>query len=581
VRDPRRVLVLDGNQGSSLAIVRSLGRRGIEVDVGERRAPFLSSYSRFAHAAFAYPDPLTDPSSFVGAVRDRTRSRAYDLVIPVTEDTVQPLAKSREEIERFAKLAIAPNEALEIMSDKAKTFSLAAALGVPAPKSWTFTTVGEVEEAAGALPLPIVVKPSRSITNGETARQKLSVMYAHDARELIGLAKRSIDGVGSVILQEYFRGSGVGVELLADRGEIVYAFQHKRLHELPLTGGGSCLRVSVPVMPTLLAAAEKLMRAVGWHGVAMVELKLDEATGEHRLMEVNGRFWGSLPLAVAAGADFPYFLLELYTKGARPDPIASQPKPGVYSRKLADDVYWHVQVLRPNQSEPLIAWPTRGRVLKDALLVLSWRHHFDVQSVSDPRPGIIDAVRTGEWFVDRAKSVVRSKRIEREQRRARSQGETARRLRKAKSILFVCYGNINRSMLAERHLRSLVGGRIGIASAGFHPEAGRPADPNMVHEASRKGLAIDATASRVLDGAMIDASDLVLVMEVKHLVRLFAEHPSSKGKAFLLRTVLMDGPQLEIADPYGGDERAYAACFDQVVACTRAIASTIESTVDS
>ena len=63
-------------------------------------------------------------------------------------------------------------------------------------------------------------------------------------------------------------------------GDIVLAFQHKRLHELPLTGGGSCLRESVPVHPTLLAHADKLMRAVGWHGVAMVEFKLDEATDD-------------------------------------------------------------------------------------------------------------------------------------------------------------------------------------------------------------------------------------------------------------------------------------------------------------
>ena len=51
-RDPRRVLVLDGELTAALAIVRSLGRRGVTVDVGERSPDFLSSYSRFAGGVF-------------------------------------------------------------------------------------------------------------------------------------------------------------------------------------------------------------------------------------------------------------------------------------------------------------------------------------------------------------------------------------------------------------------------------------------------------------------------------------------------------------------------------------------------
>src|SRR5687767_5075911 len=136
----RRVLVLDGDQPAALAIVRSLGRRGIAVDTGERRDRFLSSYSRFTNESLTYPDPLTDQRGFVDAIASRVSRTSYDLVIPVAEDTVQPLATHRSEIERHARLAIAPNEALEMMIDKAKTFALAKTLGVPVPESWTFAT---------------------------------------------------------------------------------------------------------------------------------------------------------------------------------------------------------------------------------------------------------------------------------------------------------------------------------------------------------------------------------------------------------------------------------------------------------
>src|SRR5947209_8278985 len=119
-RPSRRVLVLDGNQASSLAIVRSLGRRGLRVDAGERKSSFLASYSRFLNEALTYPDPLADPAEFVRAIEARVQEIEYNLVIPVTEDTVQPLALARERIEAHTKLAIAPKNALEIMTDKAK-----------------------------------------------------------------------------------------------------------------------------------------------------------------------------------------------------------------------------------------------------------------------------------------------------------------------------------------------------------------------------------------------------------------------------------------------------------------------------
>lgn len=567
--DGRRVLVLDGDQASALAIVRSLGRRGITVDAGERGAKFLSSHSRYVHDSLIYPDPLAYPTAFVETITERLRRTRYDLVIPVAEDTLQPLAAARASIEPLAPLAIAPTAGLEIMTDKARTFALAEQLGVPVPASRTFSSEAELSLAAPSLTYPVVVKPARSIA--AKTRVKLNVLYAHDADELLALAEGPL-ALGEVIVQEYFRGAGVGVELLADHGEIVYAFQHKRLHELPLTGGGSCLRESVPVNPLLLEHAQKLMRATSWHGVAMVEFKLDEKTNDSRLMEVNPRFWGSLPLAVAAGADFPYYLVELMTRGKRPEDAAHEI--GTISRKLSSDVYWYVQVLRPDQDEPLIRWPSRQEILHDTLLTFSRRHHFDVQTLSDPKPGLIDAAKTGAWFVDRVVAIAKQKRARSAAEQLRASGAVREEAANAKKLLFVCYGNINRSALADHQLRARLGpaSAISIRSAGFHEEVNRPADPTMVAVAAQRGLDLSASRSKRLDAAMIEEADLILAMELKHLERLAAEFPQAKTKARLLSAVTpAKEVPLEIADPYGLEEAAYVRCFEQVTACTQAI----------
>jgi predicted ATP-grasp superfamily ATP-dependent carboligase len=74
-----------------------------------------------------------------------------------------------------------------------------------------------------------------------------------------------------------------------------------------VSGGPSTACVSV-VDDRLTGYAAAVIRELGWTGVAMVEFKKDD---DYRLMEVNPRFWGSLPLATRAGMNFPHLLCRL------------------------------------------------------------------------------------------------------------------------------------------------------------------------------------------------------------------------------------------------------------------------------
>jgi predicted ATP-grasp superfamily ATP-dependent carboligase len=87
-------------------------------------------------------------------------------------------------------------------------------------------------------------------------------------------------------------------------------FAHRRLREKPPAGGVSVLCESVPVDPVMRGYAEGLLSAAGWFGPAMVEFRVDP-DGKPWLMEVNGRFWGSLQLAIDCGVDFPWLLYQL------------------------------------------------------------------------------------------------------------------------------------------------------------------------------------------------------------------------------------------------------------------------------
>ncbi|WP_077730096.1 ATP-grasp domain-containing protein [Methylocaldum sp. 14B] len=563
MKDPHRVLVLDADFVSCLPIVRSLGRRGIVCDIASPHSAPIARYSRYANKHWQYPDPLTQGAAFVDYLAEHLSKVSYSLVIPVTERTLVPLARSPKMAPFADLLAIAPRNSLNKVLDKAETMALARQCDVPTPFSYPIARAEELSEFVGELEYPVVLKPAHSISGGDD-RRPLNVAYAHDDGELFKLARSMLDH-GPFLLQQYAQGVGAGIELLANHGEIVYAFQHERLHELPLTGGGSCYRKSVAINPVLLAAARRLIKALDWHGVAMVEFKWNPATGEYWLMEINGRFWGSLPLACAAGADFPVKLFDLLVLNQVP--TDSNYREHVYCRKLSADVYWYEQVLRRSGDPKLVAYPSARQLLLDALFILHpTRHFFDVQQWRDPLPGLMDFVELLNGYLQRIRGIVGDKYLLKRHGSTGMRTALTRKLGQAKTVLFVCYGNINRSALAQVLAENGVNpSKIRFDSAGFHPEDNRPADPNMIKVARSHGFDMTGCRSKRLDKLKVDSADIIFVMEGQQYRRLVSEYPEAKDRTFLLGSLTKQQfSDIDIADPYNQAMSEYENCFNRI-----------------
>ena len=119
-----------------------------------------------------------------------------------------------------------------------------------------------------------------------------------------------IDRGALPLVQEHIDGTGHGYYALADDGVVLAHFMHRRLHEVPPSGGPSAMAASFRD-PRLRELGERFFAATHWTGVAMVEFKRRRRDGEYYLIEVNPKFWGSLDLSIAAGVDFPYLLYRL------------------------------------------------------------------------------------------------------------------------------------------------------------------------------------------------------------------------------------------------------------------------------
>jgi predicted ATP-grasp superfamily ATP-dependent carboligase len=382
----RHVLVTDASRGSAVAFIRSLGRRGWRITAADSKRSSAGFHSRYATDRLLYPSPTERPDEVVEAIRRAVVRDGIDLVIPITDEVGLPLADARSAFDGLTTLAIADPAALALAHDKGATLALAERLGVPVPPTRSVAAGDDAIAAASELGYPVVVKPtvSREL-RGDRTIGSYEVSYAADAGQL-GDRLRGIAGA-PVLLQRWLPGIGLGVELLMDRGRPLAAFQHRRIREVPPTGGASALRESVDLEPDLYDNAVRMLGEIGWTGLAMVEFRRGK-DGIGHLMEINGRVWGSLPLAVRAGMDFPGRLADLLLDGPPPEgtPVATDYRRGLRARNLRLDVGWIGAVLLGRRRYPYLPWPGRGAALGALASLLDPRIADDHLSASDPGP---------------------------------------------------------------------------------------------------------------------------------------------------------------------------------------------------
>jgi predicted ATP-grasp superfamily ATP-dependent carboligase len=384
---PLTVFVTDGDQRPALAIVRSLARRGIAVVVGEHRPTSLAGSSKYCARNVRYPSPYHDRDGFDRFLRQLVDRERIDVVMPVTDVTTRAVCANHEHLAGRCAAAVPPLEAFDLVTNKARLLDYARRCGVPVPRTHLIDGARELGAVVDRFAYPVVVKPVQSRI--QTAQGWLAGIahyaYSRDDLERLYRDHEYLERHPS-LLQERIVGPGVGMFALFDRGRMVAEFSHVRLREKPPAGGASVLSESVPVDPRLREFANRLLSPIGWHGVAMMEFKRDLRTGEPFLIEVNGRFWGSLELAIEAGVDFPGLAVQLAC-GTTPDAPASYDV-GVRNRWLLGDLDHLLMRLRrgPRALHLPDGSPSTARTVVDFLRIVEPRLHYEVFSAADWRP---------------------------------------------------------------------------------------------------------------------------------------------------------------------------------------------------
>lgn len=386
------VLILDATNKQSLVATRSLGRAGLRVALGESAGQYRphqpSSFrSRYCARPVTLANYLDDPAAYVDAVTAFAARHRVRMVLPTGDASIAALAPHRDRLAGLGcVLAVAPDEALAIANDKARTLEAAAKLGIAFPASVPVSGLDELRAAEAAFGYPFVLKPTVSWTGqGDDRVVPVEVI---DEAEALCAAERFLGTGAGVLAQQWASGRREGVTLFIAGGEVTASCGHVAHRTSPPLGGASVLRESIPVPLEILDASVRLIKTIGLEGVAEVEYRRD-ASGRPLLMEVNARLAGTLENAVRSGVDFP-LMIWLHATGQPLPPVRCY-RTGVRTRWLHGDLRW----LRENRERP-------GRPDSVSAARAAWAfsseffrtRYYDYFDRRDPGPGLAELRHT-------------------------------------------------------------------------------------------------------------------------------------------------------------------------------------------
>ncbi len=371
-------LVLDGQLSSALAASRDLARRGVRVIVGAPRATALTLHSRAAAETFVYPDPKEDLPGYLAAIRaiaEAEYRRSGQQLVPYffSDDTFLPVARSGGEVRAVLAWEYGSLSSIEAVFDKAETLEAANRLGLPIPEVVQLSDLD--------FRYPIIVKPRHSCVwsaSGKAVRG--TAVRVSSFKELQLCVSEFQRTMGEApLLQDCIIGEEVGVFTVCTDGQPQGWFSHHRLLGIHPNGGASSVRLSTAAPTELVNWSSSLLRVLNWSGPAMVEWKYDEVAQTYRLMEINGRWWGSLALTLVAGSPFVW---QWYLHSIK-QPVSmeqSSPELNVRAVHLLATLKCFLSCLRLGRI------PQAFTALRLCLPSFAQRVVFDVESWRDPAP---------------------------------------------------------------------------------------------------------------------------------------------------------------------------------------------------
>jgi predicted ATP-grasp superfamily ATP-dependent carboligase len=366
-----------GGDYRGLGIVRSLGRRGIEVWVAQCGG-VLAGCSRYARGRLPWPEGAEfDQTDFLLGL---ARARGWDgwVLFPTAEETAWLVARSHRALGARYRLTTSPWEEYRCAADKRVAYERARAQGIDTPRTWHPANIEEV--ARLAVDVPVIVKPALRITRNALTDAKAWRADSRDALIARYAQACALLPAPWVMIQEVIPGGGnhqLAFAATCRDGEVLGWVAARRARQFPTDFGRFSTFVETIEHPELADAGHRLVADLRLTGLIEIEFKEDPRDGRLKLLDVNARAWGWHGIGRAAGVDFTHLAWRA-AQGDRIHPV--QGRAGVRWVWLTTDL--------PVSARELLA----GRLRLGAYL-RSLRPPIEgaIAASDDPLPVVLDA----------------------------------------------------------------------------------------------------------------------------------------------------------------------------------------------
>jgi len=287
----------------ALACARCIRAAGGQVDVAGDAFWGQAYWSRAVRRRVRLPHPKLSGEAYVAEIGRLARRHDWNVALPLNDYTMGALVRHDGRLPANMTAVLPEAAVWDLSRDKLRMGELAASLGIQRPRTFCPKGEDEAAAAASAVGYPCVVK-LRSGCGGVGRR------YVRDEPELRALFRSRKDNSDPVfdfehlLVQERICGEQQDVCIMAVRGEPRALYMQRKVRTWPVDGGRVVIAETIE-NPALREAALTLLRALHWHGPVEMEFCIARQSGDAYLLDVNGRFWGGLGLALAAGLDLP------------------------------------------------------------------------------------------------------------------------------------------------------------------------------------------------------------------------------------------------------------------------------------
>jgi D-aspartate ligase len=375
-REVAGAVILGGAHGS-LAVARSLGRRGIPVWFVTHDHP-IARYSRYVVRSFDWPGP-----SYEDAARwlvDFAAQHRLDrwVLFAGGDEEVRLIARHHAMLGQAYRLTTMPWEIARIACDKGLTYEHAEAIGLDTP--WSRYPKSRDQVAALDCRFPLILKPR--VHTGRNAFTAAKAWRVDDRAALLAryVEAAALVGPDAIAIQELISGDGESQFSYAgvwSDGRAVASLVARRTRQYPIDFGASSTFVETIENDKIERAASRFLASLHFTGLVEVEFKYDSRDRRYKLLDVNPRPWTWIALGSAAGIDLPWLEWRL----AHGEPLVpSRGRRGAHWTHALRDLVSAVQLMRRGRLSLRGYWASRPSLLTV----------FAAFAIDDPLPGILD-----------------------------------------------------------------------------------------------------------------------------------------------------------------------------------------------